>query len=84
MTGLMTPDKGLAYAIDTLSQVQRRLYRTYYIAPRRTALVVAFGLVKALVVLYWLLYRPKAGVFSFAPVQTEVSFPTYTMVVLKA
>ncbi len=76
MTGLMTPDKGLAYASDTISQVQRRLYKAYTKAPRRTALVVAFSLVKALVVLGWLVTRQKGGVFSSAPapaLKAEVS-----------
>ena len=79
MTGLMTPDKGAAYGTDTISQVQRRLFKTYYKAPRRTALVVLLGLVKGLVVLGWLLSRRRAGVATYAHVEpslSEVSSPT--------
>ncbi len=71
MTGLMTQDKGLAYVSDAISQAQLRLYKTYAKAPRRTALVIAFSLLKALVVLGWLVTRQKAGVFSFAPAQAS-------------
>ena len=67
MTGLMTPDKTSVYSTDTIAKVQRRLYKTCNTAPRRTAFVVAFSLVKAVVLLGWILSRQRAGVVTVPP-----------------
>lgn len=69
MTGLMTPDRGAVHGSDTIAKVQRRLSKTYCKAPRRTVLLVVFGLVKVVVLLGWLLSRQRVGTGSSTPKQ---------------
>ena len=73
MTGLMTPDRGKRYGSDTIQQVQHRLAKYYTSDPRRTALIVFLGLVKALLLVTWLLSRQQPKPVSVVP--TDVQKP---------
>ena len=67
----MTPDRGKRYASDTIQQVQHRLAKTYTSAPRRTALVVLLGLLKALLLVSWLLSRQQPKSVSVVPTDVQ-------------
>ena len=71
MTGLMTPDRGKRYASDTLQQVQHCLSKSYTSASRRTALVVFLGLLKALLLVSWLLSRQQPKPVSSVPTDIQ-------------
>ena len=67
----MTPDRGKRYASDTIQQVQHRLAKSYTSAPRRTALVVFLGLLKALLLVSWLLSRQQPRPVTVVPTDVQ-------------